>query len=381
MKIVIITPYFYPKIGGLENYILNISKGLKEKGNNVVIITSNHLEKKYIVENIEGLKVYRLPITFTISNTPINFNWIFKIINIIDIEKPNIINGHTPVPFINDISVIIAKLKKIRYVTTYHAAGLRKNQLFLDLVTLLYSLTIEKLALKLSDYIIITNDYVEKLYLRNYNHKIYTITPGVNTSIFFPDKAKLKKSNSKSIIFIANLNKSNTWKGLLYLLDAFSIASKRITNLKLNIIGDGNLILYYKKKANAFPNKNDITFLGEKNTKEIANKLRENQLLVLPSYSNAESFGMVLIEAMACKKPVIGTNIGGIPNIVSNKINGLIVPPKNSVLLAKAIMEIFENPDTALKYGENGFKLVNKKYTWSLSINKTNELFKYLIQI
>src|SRR5437667_4672077 len=108
-KIIIVTPYFYPRTGGLENYAFNIAKGLKKKNRwNVTVITSNHLGNKKTKEFIEGIKIYRLPILFKISNTPINPMWYFDIKKIIFEEKPDVINAHSPVPFIADITASVS---------------------------------------------------------------------------------------------------------------------------------------------------------------------------------------------------------------------------------------------------------------------------------
>src|SRR3989344_8783646 len=109
-KIMFVTPYFYPKIGGLENYAYNIAKGLKKKYDwEVVVVTSNHEQPhKYKEEKIDGMKVYRLPRWFKVSNTPINPMWYFMIKKIIKKERPNIINAHTPVPFMADMAAMAA---------------------------------------------------------------------------------------------------------------------------------------------------------------------------------------------------------------------------------------------------------------------------------
>ena len=123
MKIMIVAPYFYPKIGGMENYAYNIGKGLKEKyGWEVVVVTSNHEERKYKEEQMDGMKIYRLPFWFKISNTPINPMWLFSIHKIQKEEHPDIINAHSPVPFISDITSLIAG--KIPLVTTYHSGSM-----------------------------------------------------------------------------------------------------------------------------------------------------------------------------------------------------------------------------------------------------------------
>src|SRR5258706_8385452 len=107
MKLLVVTPYFYPKIGGLENYAYNFCIGLKKRYKwDIVVITSNHKNKKDIVEKINGLKIYRLAPMFKLSNTPVNPFWYLKIKKILKSEKPNFINAHTPVPFIADMAAL-----------------------------------------------------------------------------------------------------------------------------------------------------------------------------------------------------------------------------------------------------------------------------------
>src|SRR3989338_4119208 len=116
-KLLMVTPYFYPKIGGLENYAFNISKGLKEKYNwEIVVITSNHENTGYQEETINGIKIYRLPRWFKVSNTPINPMWYWQIKDIIKKENPNVINAHSPVPFIADMAAKAAKSLGIPFV-------------------------------------------------------------------------------------------------------------------------------------------------------------------------------------------------------------------------------------------------------------------------
>ena len=131
MKLLVVAPYFFPKIGGMENYSYNISKGLKEKYEwDVTIITSNHIEKKYKEERIDGMNIYRLPYWFKISNTTINPMWLFSIHKILIEEHPDIINAHSPVPFISDITSLIAG--KIPLVTTYHSGSMIKAVKYLE---------------------------------------------------------------------------------------------------------------------------------------------------------------------------------------------------------------------------------------------------------
>ena len=150
MKLLVVTPYFYPKIGGLENYAYNISKGLKDKyGWEIVVITSNHEEKKDKKEELNGMKIYKLARWFKISNTPINPMWYFQIKNIIKKEKPDVINAHIPVPFISDVTARVCG--DIPFILTYHTGAMMlKGKLLEDLLIKFYESSILKAILKKS---------------------------------------------------------------------------------------------------------------------------------------------------------------------------------------------------------------------------------------
>ncbi|MBS3072933.1 trypsin-like peptidase domain-containing protein, partial [Candidatus Pacearchaeota archaeon] len=112
----------------------------------------------------------------------------------------------------------------------------------------------------------------------------------------------------------------------------------------------------------------------------LVEEINKSSILILPSTSNAESFGMVLIEAMACKKPVIGSNIGGIPYVIDNGVNGLLVPPKNSQALTDAITKILSNPKLAKQMGENGYKKVKDGFTWDELSNKMDKIIQEVLR-
>jgi len=87
------------------------------------------------------------------------------------------------------------------------------------------------------------------------------------------------------------------------------------------------------------------------------------------------------LEAMACKKPVIGTNVGGVPFLIDNNKNGLLVPPRDPQALADAIIKILENPKLAKEMGENGYKKVSQGFTWGMQAAKTINVYRNLKDI
>ena len=360
LKIIFVTPYFPPKMGGVENYVYNIAKGLKkEYGWDVVVITSNHVERKKKIEIIDGIKIYRLPRWFKISNTPINPLWYFDIKKIIKLEKPDIVNAHAPVPFIAD--VVTMGLDKTLFVLTYHSGTMKKNKIFSDIMISFYENLILPLLAKRANKIICSSDFVKKTIMMPYHSKTITVHPGVDTSLFKPNSSM--KRNKNVVLFICRYKNMHKMKGLHNLADAM----KELPFAKLRIIGEeGNI-----------EGKN-IECLGIKSGKSLAKEIQLSNVLILPSLANMESFGMVLLEAMACKIPVIGTKIGGIPEVISHERDGLIVPPQDPKTLAKAIKKILTNKKLAKSMGEKGYKKIKEKYLWKYKIAETEMIFNEL---
>lgn len=368
-KILFVTPYFYPSTGGLENYALNIAKGLS-KNTDVIVVTSNYKKRKKL-EIINGIKIYRLPVWFKISNTPINPMWYFEIKKIIKEEKPDLINAHAPVPFIADIAALTSG--KIPFVLTYHTGSMKKNKLFIDTLVYMYEKYFIKYAISKSVFIICSSSFVKNfLKDKHLEKKAFIVNPGVTAENIIKNK---KMENN--ILFVGGLGKAEKHKGLEYLINAVKIVKESLPNTKLIVVGNGNALPEYKKTISRLDLTGSTTFTGELNTDKLNGIYNKSNLLVLPSFN--ESFGTVLIEAMARKLPVIGSNIGGIPEIIDDNKNGFLVKPKKIEELAEKIIKVLKNKKLAKRFGDNGYRKVQKKYLWEFKIKETEKVFNQIL--
>jgi glycosyltransferase involved in cell wall biosynthesis len=357
MKILFVAPHFPPAVGGVENYVFNITLGLKQLYNaEVVVVTSNTNDKKQIIEDYFGIKVYRLPVMIRVSNTPINPLWYFSLKKIIREEKPDIINSHQPVMFIGDLTAFLAG--KIPFILTYHSGTMKKKKLPIDIFIYLYEKFVLPQTAKKAIKIICASNFVRDTLLKNYASKATIISPGVNTSLYKPNPEVKREENL--VLFVARYKKMYRLKGLYYLIDAI----KMLPGIRLRIIGE----------IDDSDNKN-IEFVGLRQGKDLVEEMQKASLLVLSSLAHMESFGMVLIEAMACQTPVIGTNIGGIPEVINNGIDGFLVPPADSNALALAISKIVADKELATRMGQSGEAKVREKFTWDTCVNLTKEVF------
>ena len=357
MKILFITPHFPPSLGGVENYVFNIALGLKQRDDvEVVVVTSNPSGKKQHVENYCGIKVYRLPIMLYVSNTPINPLWYFSLKKILRAEKPDIINSHQPVMFIGDVAALVAG--KIPYVLTYHAGTMKKDRLLIDILISTYEKFILPHTVKKATKLICVSEFVRDSLLKYAAFKSTIIHPGVNISVYKPDPKVRREENL--VLFIARHKKMYRMKGLYYLIDAV----KMLTEVKLRIIGE--------QDDNSEKN---IEYVGLRQGKELIEEMQKASIVVLPSLAHMESFGMVLIEAMACRTPVIGTKIGGIPEVIDDGIDGFLVAAKDSAALAVAISKILADKELAAHMGDAGAAKVREKFTWESRVTLTKEVF------
>lgn len=380
LKILFVTPYFYPKHGGLEKYAFNIAKGLKELGHEVVVITSNHIEpSRESIESLMGLRIYRLSRQFKLSNTPVNLRWRQQIKTIIAMEKPDIINAHTPVPGIADATERVRGT--IPFVLTYHN-DLNKPSLFGNMLAkMAYTLFGITKTLQQSDSIIATSEYYasHSPHLVALNKKIDIVTPGVDLNKFHPklDKKWLSNkcgTNEFIVLFVGQLDKSHSHKGVKILVDALAFLNTQGKKIHLVIVGGGDAINEYKAYARD-KGLIGVTFSGYVEDKELPKYYVGANVGVLPSITSSEGFGMTLIEANSCGIPVIGSKIGGIPHAIINGKTGLLVEPNNTNALASAIAKFYDDPALAKKLGTAGASRVRHKFGWNHLITETEQIF------
>ncbi len=147
-------------------------------------------------------------------------------------------------------------------------------------------------------------------------------------------------------------------KGIHYLLQAIKDLPH---NIEIHIVGTGNEEnqLKHYVKNNKLDN---VKFLGFKTREELKEEYQNCIALIVPS-NWFEAFGMVNIEAFINGKPVIASNIGGIPEIVENNINGLLFEPGNVEQLKECILKYWNNPELVVEHGENAYQKAINKYS------------------
>jgi glycosyltransferase involved in cell wall biosynthesis len=169
-------------------------------------------------------------------------------------------------------------------------------------------------------------------------------------------------------------------KGVEFFLEAAASLSARYPSVRFLIVGGACLEPQYglelEKRANELNLTGRIQFTGER--RDVGEIMREVDISVLPSLS--ESFSNVLLESMANGLPVIATNVGGNPEIVEDGVNGLLVAPRNSEALHRAMVQLMEAPELARRLGAAAREKVTREYSLDRLLRRTEDLYVSLLE-
>jgi L-malate glycosyltransferase len=227
-----------------------------------------------------------------------------------------------------------------------------------------------------ADKIMVTSEYMKKWLEKITSKRVITIPFGIDTKVFMPKKY-LSPFSSKNLV-IGTIKTLREQYGIEYLIQAYSILNEKYPELsiKLLIIGSGQLknkLIEISKSLNVSKN---ILFTGYIPHKEIHNYHNMIDIFVAVSTMDEETFGVAVLEASACEKPVVVSNVGGLIETVIDGQTGIIVPPRNSEKTAEAIEKLIFNPDLRTKLGKAGRERVISCYEWDGCVEKMICIYK-----
>jgi len=365
----------YPSIGGAEFFVKELSERLVSHHYHVDVFTGNWKENNKENEVCNGVNVYRSKVFFennvfmsTLSYTP------FLILNYSK-KYPKrqysllhtIMNTHGSIE-----GAMMHKLYDIPHIVTVQALYFEKKN-YLKRIILK---KMAKCTLESADIVHVIsnnlNNIVKSLGISN----TCVIPNAVNTDIFKPFNANNIKLNmgysinDKIIITTSRLTKKN---GIDVLIKSFQLLRKNNNDVFLLIIGSGEEKKEIIRLINDLNLNHCVKLLGDVPFLQIPDYLNISDVFVRPSYD--EGFGSSFIEAMACNIPVIGTNVGGIPDIISNNYNGILVNPGDVLELSNKLEKMLDDEQTKITLAINGYDTVYNNFSWGVVYNKIVKMY------
>ena len=381
-KTLLISYFFPPEIGGIQNYLYHLYQGL-DADKVVILANKNDKDRELEFDKKQNFKIYRKRFLAPKFIKLWSVFLFFKIFKIIKREKIEFLQfGHYHEFCFTGIFYKI--FFKLPYSIYFHGIDLfivKKNKLRFLLF---------KLAAKNAKIIIANSNFIADCLIKFgvAEEKIKIITPAVDFQKFnLKDKEQslIDKYQLNEKRVIMSMGRLTRIKGIDLAIRALPQVIKEIPNLAYLIIGDGPDD--YRKELEGLIGdlnlNNYVFFAGEINDLEEEKSRYYNltELVIMPSreikyekYSHIESFGIVALEAQLMAKPVIATNIGGLKESVLDRETGILFPNEDIDALGLAIIKLLKNKDLAYEMGQKGRKRIEEFFDWSKQIEKVKEL-------
>jgi glycosyltransferase involved in cell wall biosynthesis len=364
-----VTPCYYPVIGGTETIVRNLTRTLNENGIHVDILSFNvdqnrNPEWRGKTEMIDGITVFKIPainlqsiarspkITLGVNFIPGRFIHILKDYDVLHFHEADL-----SFPLFS----FLLKKPKIIHLHGIDYAFLKRYYITRFLLERLAHL-----------YIVISKKMKKELLMLGFpEHKIVYLPNGIDTNLFAPSNQK----EDNMVLFIGRISPG---KNLHLVIESLHYLNE---NVRLIIIGPfgwnikyNKEIMYLIEKENR-KGRHEIKYLGSMGQAELVKWYQKATLLVLPS--SMEGFPVTILEALACETPVIATPVGGIPEIVKNYKTGILIP-HNAYNLAKAIQFLLNNKNDRLRMGFEGRRLVLRQYSLKAISKKLSAIYAHL---
>jgi rhamnosyl/mannosyltransferase len=372
-KLVVVAPHFPPRRGGLENYAARIAHGLAARGWDVAVVTTNHERSARDVVHDGPLRVHRLAPWGRLSRTPVSPAWPGVLREILRAERPDVVHAHTPVAVVADLAVRLAGPAPT--VLTWHG-DVVKEEPALRLAWALYRRAIVDGTLRRATRIVATSERYAQASpsLRPHREKIEIIPPGVDAERFRPGPPApllaARFAGREIVLFVGQLDRSHAHKGVPVLLEALALVRRARPAAHLLLAGGGDALPELARRAARLGIASAVTLLGEVPEEDLPDLYRLAAVAALPSVNASEGFGMVLLEANAAGRPVVGTQVGGIPAAIEDGRTGLLVPPRDPAALAGALQRLLADPALAASLGARGRERAVREFSWDLQVER-----------
>jgi rhamnosyl/mannosyltransferase len=372
MRIVHITPYFPPHVGGTETLVYEIASWQSKLGHSVIVLTSHSPTEAPLNETTSnGVHVLRLP-TKEILERPVCWG----IGNALSgIGRLDIINLWTPFPMADIATIRCARKREVPLVTTYVMDAIMNDvwgsRLLARAGTRFYNQFQTSFVVRKSSLVISLNrTYARKSRFLSQvpRDKIRISYQGTDTDRFLPRKSvygPLMQFKTAGCVILLALGRLVPYKGLDVLMRAFKEVSESRENVYLAIGGKGPLERELMRLSRSLNLVDRIGFLGYVPDQDLVDLINTSDIVVSSSVTDLENVPIAILDAMACGKPVIVSDVGGARDQVENGRVGIVVPPKRIDKLASAMERLIDDEGLREQYGRQA-----RKYAESISWSK-----------
>lgn len=360
VRVAVVTPSYPPAVGGLERYTQQIALALRDHPDFEVVVITAGTAKRTRTAVEDGITVVRLASWVTVSHTRMSGWWPIQLPRLFRSHRIDVINAHAPTPYLADVATYVAGRRPV--VLTYHAGSMVKGgdgvTRAVDALLRTYERVVLPRVFARADRLVAVSPTCTG-YLEG---RTALVPPGVDTSQFVPPADD--PAGTLTVLYAGRMQRASRWKGVQVLLEAFAQVLADLPAARLVLAGDGDDVPALRARASELGVDGSVSFAGALAGADLVRAYQDADVVVLPSLTEAESFGMTLVEAMACGRPVVASRVGGIPGVVRDGVDGLLVPPGDVVALAGGLRRLLADPVLRATLGTAGRQAAVSRWDW-----------------
>jgi phosphatidylinositol alpha-mannosyltransferase len=367
MKIGLVSPYVYPLPGGVTQHVRYLYENLRQRGHDVRILTSSHgLQRASEGDVIRLGKGFSMPANGSVGTVTLSLRYNAQVREVLDRERFDVLHFHEPfVPF---LSLVILRQSRSVNVATFHAYGGWSPAYEFG------SRTLGGYADRLHGRIAVSA--AARHFIDRYFPGDYKVIPnGVDVDRFQRAVPVARwQDGTRNVLFVGRFEPR---KGALDMLKAFRILRKAGCDCRLLVVGGGPQEREARRYV-ATRRLRGVEFLGRVSDDEKAQLFRTADAFVSPA-TGRESFGIVLLEAMAAGAPIVASDIHGYKGVVRRGREALLVPPRDPTQVARAVARLLQDRTLAERMSEAGVARA-EEFSWPRVTAKVDEYYGFVIR-
>ncbi|MBN1189786.1 MAG: glycosyltransferase family 4 protein [Dehalococcoidales bacterium] len=372
MKIALVSPYDFSYPGGVVRHVMSLENHLTRMGHLVKIIAPASKPVDEFGDRFIAIgKPRPIPTSGSIARITISLTLTDKVKQVLEYENFDIIHLHEPLA--PTLCTTVLRLSRSINIGTFHATESRPSYRWTK--PLFMSGLYKKWFRRLNGRIAVSSPAMN--FANKYFPSSYEIIPnGIEIERYNPAVPPLPQfmDGKTNILFVGRLEKR---KGLEYLLKAYALFKPDLPDCRLIIVGPGTRLRGKYMRMVSDANLQDVVFTGGVEEYEKTRYYSTADIFCAPA-TGYESFGIVLLEAMATGKPVVASNISGYATVISDGVDGLLVPPKQEVPLAQALSRLIQDKALGREMGRRGIVKADN-FSWEKVSSRVMEYYKKIL--
>lgn len=375
MRIVQVSPWFAPHLGGVESHVRSLSQELAARGHEVTVLTSRHDPSLPRAQDVDGFRVIRVKPSFIVMRTPIVPRMRASLRDL----PADIVHAHSPPPLAAHYADAVATARGLPYVVTYHC-DVDLPSGFGSVVEAVYRRSLGASTLRNADRVVVTTRTYAATSRSVWRYNPTVIPNAVDHRRFRPDvdgsavRTRLRIPADAPLVLL--VGRIVPHKGVEHFIEA----ARYVPDARFVIAGEGSLLPAMERLAAAMDVADRVSFLGRVSDEELPRVYAACDLFVLPSVSRLEAFGIVALEAMASGKPVIVADIPGVREIIADGRDGLLSDPVNPQDLAAQIRRLLGDPEARRAMGARGREKVVESFGIERVTDRIEALYRSVLE-